>query len=238
MGPSLYYVCTHMITMHKLKSAKFVTSVGSIKDYQSKEWELPEICLVGRSNVGKSSLVNMLTNHRGLARVSNSPGRTRLLNFFELAVTDSERPDDEDRLMLVDLPGYGYAAASKATKEAFSQLIGEYLESDNNLKFCFVLLDIRHAPSKLDTEMLAYLYRNMIPFGVIATKADKLSKSQLNNAVTALSAHTGLGRDNIIPVDHKGYGKDNIIHKIAAVLESEDELRDMVEDEFYAGTPL
>jgi len=201
-----------------VKSAQFITSIAAPGAYAKRgkeiEWKHPEICFAGRSNVGKSSFINMLTKRKGLARVSNTPGRTRLLNFI-LVDCAADKPLS---FMLVDLPGYGYAAASKTVKEAFAPLIEDYFAASGALKFTFVLLDIRHPPSADDMRMLDYLYRMQAPFAVIATKADKLSKAQAARALTALCGYTGLGRDDIIPVDHNGGGRERVLERIGEII--------------------
>jgi len=196
--------------------SKFITSIADSNGYGRKEWTKPEICFAGRSNVGKSSLINMLLGRRGLARVSNTPGRTRLLNFFD--ITGKGQDGAPVNFTLVDLPGYGYAKTSKEQRKAFGPLIESYFDASGQLKFTFVLLDIRHKPSIDDIQMLDYLYKKQLPFGVIATKADKLSKAQQGTAVSQLASATGLGIGNIIAVDHNGFGRGKVLEKIKNVI--------------------
>ena len=170
-----------------IKKAKFVTSVAD----KSKIYETnaPEFAFAGKSNVGKSSLINYLTGQSKLAKTSSEPGRTRLLNYFEI---------NDGQFYFVDLPGYGYAKVSKEEKIKWGDLIETYLKTSENLKNVFVLLDIRHEPSADDLLLISFLFTLNIPFTIIATKADKLSKMQTRKAVAMLSAETKVGADNII----------------------------------------
>lgn len=170
-----------------IKKAKFITSVAD----KSKIYETnaPEFAFAGKSNVGKSSLINYLIGQSKLAKTSSEPGRTRLLNYFEI---------NDGQFYFVDLPGYGYAKVSKEEKIKWGDLIETYLKTSENLKNVFVLLDIRHEPSADDLLLISFLFTLNIPFTIIATKADKLSKMQTRKAVAMLSAETKVGADNII----------------------------------------
>lgn len=176
-----------------VKSAKFLISVSSAQGYTLIEGQYPykEICVVGRSNVGKSSFINMLAGQKKLAKTSSTPGRTRLVNLFSF---------NDGEFMLVDLPGYGYAAASKQEKSKWGGLIEGYLTSSKKLSRVLVLVDSRHEPSALDKQMIDYLYYYSLPFSVIATKSDKLSKNQLSKNVQTIATALAVGRDDIIPV--------------------------------------
>ena len=147
-------------------SAKFVTSFGRIS--QMPPSDRPEICFSGRSNVGKSSLINKLLNRKALARVSSVPGKTVTINFYELG-----------DIYLADLPGYGYAKVSKSEKRGWSDLIGGYLaDGRRQLALVVQLVDMRHAPSKDDIQMINYLIDSELPFIIVLTKADKLKKTE------------------------------------------------------------
>lgn len=146
-------------------TAEFVTSYGKFS--QIPPPEKIEIAFSGRSNVGKSSLINKIFNRKNLARVSSMPGKTITINFFSL----------ED-IYLVDLPGYGYAKVAKTEKERWSELIEGYLHDERNLSLVFQLVDMRHSPSKDDLHMINFLIESEIPFAIVFTKADKLSKNQ------------------------------------------------------------
>ncbi len=157
-----------------IKKAKFQTSLAEFKDFPGQG--LPEIAFAGKSNVGKSSLINALTHNSKLARTSSEPGKTRLVNFFLL----------NDSFYLVDLPGYGFARASKQEKEKWSGMIEGYLRKSENLRHVVQLVDIRHAPTEEDQMMTNYLRHYEIPFTVVATKADKLSKAQRSRSIPVI----------------------------------------------------
>ncbi|MCC8154786.1 MAG: ribosome biogenesis GTP-binding protein YihA/YsxC [Tannerellaceae bacterium] len=133
------------------------------------EGNWPEYAFIGRSNVGKSSLINMLTNHKGLAMTSQKPGKTQLINHFVI----------DDQWYLVDLPGYGYAQRGKQGRENIRRIIESYILEREQLTCLFVLLDCRHSPQKIDLEFMEWLGENGIPFSIIFTKIDKISKSRL-----------------------------------------------------------
>lgn len=136
---------------------------------------LPEYAFIGRSNVGKSSLINMLTNCKNLAKTSGRPGKTQIINHFKI----------DDRWFLVDLPGYGYARVSKTTKQVFQRFITDYFEQREQLVSAFVLVDIRHEPQKIDVEFMQWLGERAIPFAIIFTKADKLKPQAIERNVAA-----------------------------------------------------
>lgn len=136
---------------------------------------LPEYAFIGRSNVGKSSLINMLTNCKNLAKTSGRPGKTQLINHFKI----------DDRWFLVDLPGYGYARVSKTAKQVFQRFITDYFEQREQLVSAFVLVDIRHEPQKIDVEFMQWLGERAIPFAIIFTKADKLKPQAIERNVAA-----------------------------------------------------
>jgi len=156
----------------KIKSADFIISNTDI-DKCPKE-RIPEYAFIGRSNVGKSSLINMLTGRKSLAKTSGKPGKTQLINHFKI----------NDNWFLVDLPGYGYAKVSKKNRSIFAKFIYEYLEKRENLICTFVLVDSRHEPQKIDMLFMEWLGQNQIPFVIVFTKMDKLSSSQLNKNIT------------------------------------------------------
>ena len=186
-----------------IKSAEFVTSIANSKNLQ--KLDASEFAFVGRSNVGKSSLINSLTNRKKLAKASSTPGRTRLINIFKV----------NNSFYLVDLPGYGFAQASKKEQAGWQQLIGTYLENSQNLKRVFVLVDIRHQPNERDKLMLQYLYTYNIPFNIVATKADKLSKNQINKNVSIIANELQVGvADIIISSSQDKIGNDKILNII------------------------
>ena len=151
----------------KITSARFATSFDSVESCPAAV--LPEFAFIGRSNVGKSSLINMLCNQAGLAKVSSSPGHTRLINFFVV---------NED-WCLVDLPGYGYARAPKSERNRFNDFVADYLEFREGLTHVFVLIDSRHDPQKIDIDFVTWLVEKAVPFSLIFTKSYKLKPSKV-----------------------------------------------------------
>jgi len=156
-----------------IKTAEFVMSNSDVA--KCPKDQLPEYAFIGRSNVGKSSLINMLTNHKNLAKTSGRPGKTQLINHFLV----------NKNWFLVDLPGYGYAKVSKSAKKKFQKLITDYFEKRQQLVNAFVLVDIRHEPQKIDLEFMEYLGVSEIPFSIIFTKADKLKPKAIERNVQA-----------------------------------------------------
>ena len=153
--------------MYKVNKAQFVLCAAWKSQWP--ENDLPEICLAGRSNVGKSSLINTITNHSKLAKVSGTPGKTRTLNFFNI----------NDELRLVDVPGYGYAKVNDKIKESFGDMIDTYLRERDVLKGLVLIVDYRHKPTRDDIEMYEYAKYYEIPVIVVATKEDKLKRNDL-----------------------------------------------------------
>ncbi len=150
----------------------FESSFGTFS--QLPQSDLPEIVFSGRSNVGKSSLINAIFNRKGLARVSSMPGKTTTINFFKMK-----------KVRFVDLPGYGYAKVAKTEKSRWSELIGGYFEDDRDIALVMQLIDVRHSPSKEDMTMINFLIESELPFIIILTKVDKLSKKQLEERILA-----------------------------------------------------
>lgn len=157
----------------KITSAEFIISNSDVKKCPTEP--IPEYAFIGRSNVGKSSLINMLTGNKNLAKTSGKPGKTQLINHFKI----------NNNWFLVDLPGYGYAKVSKSTKAIFQKFITEYFENREQLVSAFVLIDIRHEAQKIDIDFINYLGENGIPFGIIFTKADKIPKGSIKKQVIA-----------------------------------------------------
>ncbi len=169
-----------------VKKSSFVKSCASRKDFV--EGDISEVAFVGRSNVGKSTLINNLLNRKNLAKTSSTPGRTQLINYFLV----------NDDLHFVDLPGYGYHKAGKGLADKWNDMIGDYLLNSKNLKKVFVLVDIRHEPSALDKEMIKYLSHYALPLNVIATKPDKVKKSQLFKHRKMIASSLALGTENVL----------------------------------------
>ncbi|MEM9053184.1 MAG: ribosome biogenesis GTP-binding protein YihA/YsxC [Bacteroidota bacterium] len=139
---------------------------------------LPEYAFVGRSNVGKSSLINLLTGRKNLAKTSGKPGKTRLINHFTIT-----NPSNKEQWFLVDLPGYGYARVSKKERDEFQRLIYPYIKNRKNLMCLFVLIDVRHEPQPIDLNFMTFLGQNGVPFAMIFTKCDKMKPGGLQNNV-------------------------------------------------------
>ena len=156
----------------KINTATFVISNTDVSRCPTER--VPEYAFIGRSNVGKSSLINMLTNHKKLAKTSGKPGKTQLINHFKI----------NDTWFLVDLPGYGYAQVSKTKRKSFQSFIKDYFLQREQLVCTFVLVDSRHEPQTIDLEFMAFLGENGIPFAIIFTKTDKLASSKLNKNIT------------------------------------------------------
>jgi GTP-binding protein len=165
----------------QIKSATFHISARNAE--AAPEWDRPEFALIGRSNVGKSSMINMLTNKAGLAKVSATPGKTQLLNFFVMNEVWS----------LVDLPGYGFAKVAKNQKIDFNESVGDYLESRENLRRVFTLIDSRLPPQRIDIDFINWLGETGVPFALIFTKADKQSptktKANVDTFLAAMPEH-------------------------------------------------
>ncbi|MGB1268252.1 MAG: ribosome biogenesis GTP-binding protein YihA/YsxC [Flavobacteriaceae bacterium] len=155
----------------KIKSAEFVISNSLVAKCPKERY--PEYAFIGRSNVGKSSLINMLTNKKSLAKTSGRPGKTQLINHFII----------NKEWFLVDLPGYGYARVSKKSKKTFQKFITEYFEKREQMLCAFVLVDSRHEPQKVDLEFMEWLGTNQVPFNIIFTKADKLKPEALKRNI-------------------------------------------------------
>ena len=168
-----------------IKQAEFVKSVADNNFYQS---DMSEIAFVGRSNVGKSSLINFITNRKKLAKTSSTPGKTKLINYFII----------NNSFLLVDLPGYGYAEVSKKEKTNWAKYLEEYLRTSKNLKCVYLLLDIRRTPTNQDEQMLEFLYFNRIPCKVVVTKIDTLSRSQVANQLIIICNKLGLNKEDVI----------------------------------------
>ncbi len=159
--------------------------------------DLPEFCFCGRSNVGKSSLINRLLNRKSLARVSSKPGKTGTVNFYR---TDS--------LRLVDLPGYGYAKVSLSEKDRWAELMDGYFGSGRNIVMAFQLIDMRHPVSEFDISMLDFLSQMKIPYTVVLTKSDKLNKSETLNRLSLIKNELGVLGENVRIIPFSAYNNE------------------------------
>lgn len=168
-------------------SANFVTSAPALASCPRSDW--PEIAFAGRSNVGKSSLVNCLLNRKGLVRTSSTPGRTQLLNYFSI----------NEALFFVDLPGYGFARAPRSVREKWQPMVHGYLRGRINLRAVVWLLDVRRDPSPEDLQFLDWLEENEIPTIPVVTKVDKVSRNELSRRLVKIANCTGLSKDLLTP---------------------------------------
>lgn len=200
----------YLCGMMQIRKAEFKCSSERVSQVPNDD--LRDIAFIGRSNVGKSSLINMLTNRQGLAKVSGTPGKTRLINHFVI----------DNTWYLVDLPGYGYARTSKSMREEFSKLITNYVLKCEKMHFLFVLIDIRLEPQKIDLRFIEMLGDNGIPFGIIFTKADKLSKAQAGRSVALFEKSLAEQWDELPPMfvssAEKAEGRDEILNFIGDCL--------------------
>lgn len=192
----------------EIKRAEFVTSMAAYGDFEGRG--LTQIAVVGKSNVGKSSLINRLCNRRGLARTSATPGKTRLINIFLI----------NEAFHLIDLPGYGYAKVDKQEKARWGDMMQAYFEQAGELAHVLTLVDIRHEPTRDDVQMNTYLRQMGIPFTVVATKADKISRGARQKQlapicrgllvqpweVICFSSEDGFGRDKLLEVMESALG--------------------------------
>ena len=193
-----------------IRKAEFKCSSERIS--QVPKDDLRDIAFIGRSNVGKSSLINMLTGHKGLAKVSGTPGKTRLINHFRI----------NDEWYLVDLPGYGYARTSKTNRDEFSKIILDYILRCEKMFYLFVLVDSRLEPQKIDLRFIEMLGEQGIPFGIIFTKADKLSSAQLKRSVQTWSQTLAEQWETLpamfVTSSSNGRGRDEVLEHIATIL--------------------
>ena len=201
----------------KIKSAEFVVSNSEVTKCPKNNF--PEYAFIGRSNVGKSSLINMLTDRKSLAKTSGRPGKTQLINHFIV----------NDNWYLVDLPGYGYARVSKSSKRKFQQFITNYFEQRQQLVSAFVLVDIRHKPQPIDLEFMQYLGGSGIPFAIIFTKADKLKPMAIERHVNDYCQELLNTWEEVpqyfVTSSSKSIGKDDVLEFIGSTNEEIEQLR-------------
>lgn len=191
----------------KITKSSFVTSVANANKVVVDEKK--QVAFVGRSNVGKSSLINMLVNNSKLCKTSQTPGRTRLINYFLI----------NDAFYFVDLPGYGFAQASKKDVFGWQGLIEPYLKNNAMLKCVCVLVDVRHNPTEQDKQMINYLFYYQIPFIIVATKCDKLSKTKVKPALNKIAGELKVGVHNVYGISSQtSFGKDELLNKLEQFL--------------------
>lgn len=196
----------------KVVKAELMAAAYSLKDFPTGT--LPEVSLIGRSNVGKSSLINTLLLRKNLARTSSTPGKTRGLYFYEI----------NDRLCLVDLPGYGYAKVSKEERRRWAPVIEDYLANRGNLRGCLQLLDVRHEPTEDDLLMAQWLRAHTIPVLSVATKADKLSRGALSRQLKIIREKLGLFEDDRLLAfsSRTGSGRAELWQAISTLLKTDE----------------
>ena len=183
----------------KVTSTEFIKSAADPSQYPNNL--LPEVAFVGRSNVGKSSLINALVNRKKLAKTSNTPGRTQLVNFFVI----------NKSLSFVDLPGYGYAKVPVSVKRGWKAMVEGYLEGRENLRLVVMILDIRREPSENDNQLIQWLRSNNIKIVLVLTKTDKFSRGQVNISRRKIGAHLGVSYDELVPFSARTrYGKGDL----------------------------
>ncbi len=194
-----------------IKDATFITSAAKAEQFIKPN--KPMIAVCGKSNVGKSSFINMLANKKKLAKTSSEPGRTRLVNYFDFG-----------EFILADLPGYGFARVSKTEKEKWAKTLDAFFQDKENISHVFMLADSRHDPTEDDLQMTKYLHFYTLPFSVILTKVDKLSKMKIKEHTRAIAADLYLGESNLIATSAEtGYGKMDVLKKIRAVIDAANE---------------
>ena len=187
---------------------------SAVKKEQYPENDLPEIVFIGRSNVGKSSLINSLTRVNNLARVSSQPGKTQTINFFEVGLKIAD-VEGRKAFYLVDLPGYGYAKTGKEKRKIWSKFIEEYLLTSERLQFVCQLIDIRHEPMASDVEMFEWLVKNNIPVLIVATKCDKIGKTVRQRSIAAIKRKLGVAELSVLPYSSlKNEGRSDLLDVI------------------------
>lgn len=195
--------------------AKFVASAVGKEQYPAGD--LAEIAFVGRSNVGKSSLINSLTRVNNLARVSGQPGKTQTINFFDVGIRTGE--SGRKNFWLVDLPGYGYAKAAKSARKTWAKFIEEYLTSSREIKFVAQLIDIRHEPTDSDVKMFEWLTGHGLDVLTIATKADKIGRGAREKQLGVIRKTLGIPATSVLAYSsQKNEGRSDLLDVIASVL--------------------
>lgn len=191
-----------------IKNATFITSAARADQFITPD--KPMIAVCGKSNVGKSSFINMLANRKKLAKTSSEPGRTRLVNYFDFG-----------EFILADLPGYGFARVSKTEKEKWAKTLDQFFKDKDKISHVFMLADSRHDPTADDVQMIEFLNFHILPFTVVLTKADKLSKMKVKEHTRAIAADLYLGENNLIATSSEtGFGKDKILFKIRQIIDT------------------
>ena len=195
----------------KVQSVALKVVAGNIKQFP--EDTLPEIAFVGKSNVGKSSLINSLVSRKSLARTSSAPGKTRTINWYEV----------NEKLFFVDLPGYGYAKVSKAEQQKWGKVIEHYLNKRESLRLVLLLVDVRHAPGEGDQMMMEWLKYYQVPTLVVATKSDKIKRSQHEKQKKLIRETLGISKEDLLLYSSETKaGRDEVWSRILRMIEEED----------------
>lgn len=203
----------------KIVNATFITSAADKKGFLRTG--KPIICVAGKSNVGKSSFINMLANQKKLARTSNTPGRTRLVNYFDFG-----------EFIIADLPGYGYAKVSKSEKEKWARTLSDFFDC-TKIAHAIALVDIRHDPTEEDKLMINLFYSEIIPFTLVATKADKIAKTKVKTQAGYVANKLGLAKDNVIATSAETrLGKEEVLNTIENAVRIARGFED--DEEFYS----
>ena len=191
-----------------VKNATFITSAARAEQFITPN--KPMIAVCGKSNVGKSSFINMLANRKKLAKTSSEPGRTRLVNYFDFG-----------EFILADLPGYGFARVSKGEKEKWAKTLDSFFKKKEYVSHVFMLVDSRHDPTADDVQMIEFLNYHILPFSIVLTKADKLSRMKLKEHIRAIAADLYLGEGNLLATSAQtGLGKAEVLEKIRTVIDT------------------
>ncbi len=199
-----------------ITQGRYIASAVKKEQYPAEKKK--EIVFIGRSNVGKSSLINSLTRVKNLARVSGQPGKTQTINFYELGAK-LEGEEGRRDFYLVDLPGYGYAKTGKERRKIWSKFIEEYLLHSENLQFVCQLIDIRHDPMASDIEMFHWLVDNHLPVLLVATKADKISRGARDKSISNIKKKLGVPEVDVLPYSSlKNEGRSELLDVIGSVL--------------------
>ena len=202
-----------------IKNATFITSAAKKEQFITPD--KPMIAVCGKSNVGKSSFINMLANRKKLAKTSSEPGRTRLVNYFDFG-----------EFILADLPGYGFARVSKGEKEKWAKTLDDFFKNKEHIAHVFMLADSRHDPTADDVQMIEYLHFHTLPFTVTLTKADKLSRMKLKEHIKAIAADLYLAPSNLLATSAEtGYGKAEVLAKIKSIIKLANEPEYIDEEE-------
>ncbi len=190
-----------------IKNATFITSAATKEQFITPD--KPMIAVCGKSNVGKSSFINMLANRKKLAKTSSEPGRTRLVNYFDFG-----------EFILADLPGYGFARVSKGEKEKWAKTLDNFFKDKEKIAHVFMLVDSRHDPTEDDVQMIEFLHFHTIPFTIVLTKSDKLSRMKLKEHLKAIAADLYLAPANLLATSAEtGAGKVDVLTKIYEIIQ-------------------